>query len=107
MLEPGGPDSTVEGSNLRIPEGEYQLRPYSSQKHPNAYELVDVPGRTNILIHSGNFHTDTVGCLCPGASYGSDGAGNFRTFSSRTARDQIFSNIRSSDSASIVITNDF
>ena len=107
VLEPGGPDSTVEGSGLRISEGKYQLKPYSSQKYPNAYQLVDVSGRTEILIHRGNFHTDTAGCLCPGTSYGSDSAENFRTFSSRAARDQIFSIIKASDSASIIITNDF
>ncbi len=77
------------------------------RKYPNVYELVGVPGRTKILIHSGNFHTDTLGCLCPGKSYGPDGTGNFRTFSSVAARNKIFSIIKKSSSASIIITNDF
>lgn len=28
--------------------------------------MLDVPGRSYILIHSGNFKTDTRGCILPG-----------------------------------------
>ncbi|MGY6663352.1 MAG: DUF5675 family protein [Glycocaulis sp.] len=34
--------------------------------HHRPIELADVPGRSAILIHPGNFHTDTLGCILPG-----------------------------------------
>ncbi len=55
VLEPGGPDSTLEGSDKRIPEGTYLAKPYFSLKHKSVYELQNVSGRTFILIHSGNY----------------------------------------------------
>ena len=43
-----------------IPAGRYICRPYSSPKFPDVYEVTDVPGRSAILIHSGNFAGDTT-----------------------------------------------
>jgi hypothetical protein len=34
--------------------------------HKGAIELANVPGRTFILIHPGNTHKDTLGCILPG-----------------------------------------
>ena len=70
VLEPGGPDSRVAGSDKRIETGTYKLVPYSSAKYKNVYQLKNVPGRTKILIHPGNFPDDTEGCLMPGSSWG-------------------------------------
>lgn len=52
-----------------IPEGEYPLRAYSSPRYPNVWEVCDVPGRTHILIHAGNWSRDVSGCIAPGWSY--------------------------------------
>lgn len=49
-----------------IPAGEYKVMPYSSERFPNVYELQDVPGRSKILIHKGNFSTNTEGCILVG-----------------------------------------
>jgi hypothetical protein len=65
-MEPAGPDSSEEGSNKRIPVGEYCVEPYSSKKYPDSYELKDVEGRTAILIHAGNLPSDTKGCILVG-----------------------------------------
>lgn len=46
-----------------IPEGTYTVRRYSSTKYPNAWEVLDVPGRTHILIHVANYATDVEGCI--------------------------------------------
>lgn len=56
-----------------IPEGCYraELRPHP--KHGVCYELVDVPGRTSILIHWGNFQRDTEGCILVGNAIGEIG----------------------------------
>lgn len=49
-----------------IPEGVYKVEPYSSEKYPNVYQICDVPGRSAILIHIGNYPTDTHGCVLVG-----------------------------------------
>jgi len=56
-----------------IPAGTYTCRPYSSVKHPNVYEIMDVPNRTAILIHTGNREEDTLGCVLIGNRIGSIG----------------------------------
>lgn len=54
----------------RIPAGTYTVVPYSSEKHPNTYLVQNVPGRSYILFHIGNFESDTLGCILIGASAG-------------------------------------
>lgn len=60
-----------------IPQGLYNLIPYNSKKYPNVFKLLNVPGRSDILIHVGNyacevtvgngtFQTDTEGCILVG-----------------------------------------
>ncbi|MCX2780412.1 DUF5675 family protein [Microbulbifer thermotolerans] len=51
-----------------IPEGVYRCLPYSSAKFPDVWELQDVPGRSKILIHVGNYASDVVGCIAVGSS---------------------------------------
>jgi hypothetical protein len=68
FLEPGGPSSTQRGSDRRIMPGIYPVVPYNSEDHPNTFQILNVPGRTAILIHSGNFHNDTSGCFLPGGT---------------------------------------
>lgn len=50
----------------RIDEGEYDCVKRNSQKYGDHFHILDVPGRDYILIHIGNYHTDTRGCLLPG-----------------------------------------
>lgn len=49
-----------------IPKGQYEVIPYSSKKYPKAFHVLDVPERSNILIHNGNFYTDIRGCILVG-----------------------------------------
>jgi hypothetical protein len=64
-----------------VPEGIYDIRPYSSEKFPNVWSLenpdLDVfieleegkVGRSHILIHSGNSVIDVIGCIAVGMAH--------------------------------------
>lgn len=52
-----------------IPEGDYRLVNYSSARFPNAYHVLDVPDRSHILIHVGNYVEDVEGCIAAGAGF--------------------------------------
>lgn len=57
-----------------IPEGEYECRWRASPKFGNCYHVLNVPDRSNILFHAGNFggdvdlgfKSDLLGCIAPG-----------------------------------------
>ena len=55
-----------------IPEGTYKcvfLTRSESGKYKNTWLLQDVPGRSQILIHKGNFVHNTRGCILPGLKH--------------------------------------
>jgi len=52
-----------------ISNGRYDVRPYSSEKYKKAFCLSNVPGRSAILIHQGNYEKDTEGCILVGAEW--------------------------------------
>lgn len=62
-----------------IPKGKYECQPWNSKKYPNTYNVMDVPGRTAILIHAGNFCgnrdegflSNVEGCILVGTKFGS------------------------------------
>lgn len=54
-----------------IPAGTYRCVPHgwepnSPLKFKQVWRLLDVKGRDAILIHAGNSHKDTLGCILPG-----------------------------------------
>lgn len=49
-----------------IPKGTYTIKHYFSKKFKNCFEVLNVPDRTDILIHSGNYPKDTQGCILIG-----------------------------------------
>lgn len=53
-----------------IPPGEYVCTPYSGTHYKNVYKLCHVPGRTDILIHWGNWEKNTQGCILLGTGSG-------------------------------------
>ncbi len=61
-----------------VPAGEYKMALKDSPKFGLVYEVKDVPDRTNILIHIGNYagdeesgyYSDTKGCIMPGERHG-------------------------------------
>jgi hypothetical protein len=75
IVEDQHQDAKVYGET-RIPAGQYKLTPrehggfyqqYTQRWawHRGMIELSDVPSFTDILIHPGNTHLDTKGCLLP------------------------------------------
>ncbi len=40
----------------------------TSQKYKRHFHVTNVPGRSYILIHPGNYHTQILGCILPGKS---------------------------------------
>jgi len=63
-LEPKDADNAPEISS--IPAQQYTCCRYSSAKYPDTFQVMDVPGRFNILFHSGNTDDDTAGCILLG-----------------------------------------
>ena len=51
-----------------IPKGVYEVIEHQAPSYPKAksYWVQNVPNRSEILIHYGNFHRDTLGCILPG-----------------------------------------
>lgn len=73
-----------------IPKGRYTCKPYSSPKYPNVYQVMNVPGRSYILIHSGNYHTDILGCILVGSAHTDiNGDGYKDVVSSKNTLDKI------------------
>ena len=48
-----------------IPAGTYQLARRYSPKFGKSWHVLDVPGRTHILFHEGNYQRNTLGCIMP------------------------------------------
>jgi hypothetical protein len=80
-----------------IPGGEYLMKMRTSPlvtrltggDYTEAWEVMDVPGRTYILIHQGNYVRDTAGCILVGLSQGVESGGQPAVWSSRKAFDQV------------------
>ena len=60
-LEPPDKDNKSNISNI-LP-GYYNLRRVNSPKYGMTFQVEDVPGRSHILIHSGNVPKHTKGCI--------------------------------------------
>ena len=49
-----------------IPEGTYKVVRRTSARFKNHFHLTNVPDRSLILIHAGNYYTDILGCILVG-----------------------------------------
>ena len=82
-----------ERGKSSIPTGVYQVRLRTSPRFGQCYEIQDVPGRSHIWLHNGNwcgdselgFKTHVDGCVLLGLSRGKLDRQN-AVFSSRRAR---------------------
>ncbi len=55
----------------RIPAGRYKVIRHQAPNYPKtqSFWVLDVPGRSEILIHYGNYKRDTKGCILPGRKF--------------------------------------
>jgi len=56
-----------------IPAGIYVCERIESPKYGTTYRVNDVPGRTKILFHHGNWIHESKGCILTGTSFGIGG----------------------------------
>lgn len=49
-----------------IPAGSYKAEVITRTNGKKAIYIKNVPGRSEILIHPGNYYTDILGCIIPG-----------------------------------------
>ena len=62
----------IEGNEFQkscIPEGVYKVKSHVSKKFGKCFWVLGVPNRTAILIHAGNFHWHTKGCVLVGSDH--------------------------------------
>ena len=60
---------TLEPSKAIVPPGQYKLRlRWSPRFKRKLFEVADVPGHTDVLIHPGNTIKDTKGCILVGTT---------------------------------------
>lgn len=63
------PDKNNQRNISRIPEGKYYAHLHNSPKFGKSLWIKNVPGRSEILIHKGNYHTDIRGCILIGQNH--------------------------------------
>lgn len=49
-----------------IPEGNYRVVPHNGTEFKDVWTIKDVPGRSAILFHVGNWVDNSTGCILPG-----------------------------------------
>lgn len=67
-LEP--PDRENQRNISNIPPGKYICQRINSSKYGETFEVTNVPGRSHILFHAGNFAKDTKGCILLARKFG-------------------------------------
>ena len=89
-----------------IPAGTYLCRRVHSPTFKKTFEVVDVPGRTHILFHSGNTMKQSKGCILPGSKFGElDGLA--AVLSSGAAFAKLMAVMEGEEAFLLKITNDF
>jgi hypothetical protein len=58
-----------------IPAGEYVVKKHFSRKFGDCFHVLDVPNRSGILIHAGNYVQDTRGCILVGKTFRGESIG--------------------------------
>jgi len=75
-----------------IPRGVFRCKKRYSEKYGEHIHILNVPDRDMILIHIGNFHHETKGCVLVGDSYEDiNGDGHLDLLNSRKTLEKLLS----------------
>lgn len=85
-----------------IPKGTYKIRRHQSPKFGECFIVLDVPNRSQILIHAGNTHLDTHGCILLGQNFQTEGP-EARILASRAAVAKFMDLLKGIDEASLEV----
>lgn len=67
-LEP--PDARNQRNISNIPDSQYTCKRVESPRFGETFEVINVPGRSHVLFHAGNFVNDTAGCIILAQHFG-------------------------------------
>lgn len=96
-------DGLGDRSVSRIPAGTFTcFRRYSQSRKREVFEVRDVPGRSAILIHSGNTVADTEGCILVGFRTG-DLDGEPAVLESKKAMDAFMASLAGVQTFTLVV----
>jgi len=63
------PDKGNKKNVSRIPSGTYKVKKRTSKKFGHHFHITDVPNRSVVLVHPGNYYKDTEGCILLGQRF--------------------------------------
>lgn len=90
-----------------IPVGTYIAKRIISPSHGEVFEIVDVPNRTNILIHIGNVLKDSAGCILIGRNFGTWSDGSCCILNSGLAFDEFMRSLKGINEFTLTINECF
>lgn len=86
-----------------IPAGQYICRRVKSPKFGDTFEVTNVSGRSEILIHSGNIDDDSHGCIILGENFEPWKTGQLSLASSKIAFGQFMREMEGQDQFTLTI----
>lgn len=90
-----------------IPDGEYSVKHHTSPKFGKCLLVEGVPGRTNILIHAGNYYEDTEGCIIVGLRFAHvNKDGSLDVKSSKFALEELLYRIPAQAGCTLIVQRD-
>lgn len=91
-----------------IPEGKYFIRKRYSQKFKWHIEIVDVPGRSFILLHPANYaKSQLTGCIAPVSKLSGPGMGLLSRNAFNRLKDLVYKALAEEESVSLFITSNY
>lgn len=100
------PDLNNKRRVSRINAGEYVAKKHVSPKFGECLWLQDVEGRSEILVHAGNFHTQILGCILIGLDLADiNGDGYLDVTNSRDAMDKLMTLLKDVNEIKITIND--
>jgi len=87
-----------------IPKGSYKAKKHNSPNFGECLWIQDVPNRSEILVHKGNYYTDILGCVLIGTGLSDiNKDGEIDVVSSKTAIGELLSYLKEVDGIMIEI----